>query len=52
VTIGNEAILAHLEATIDFRELYARHLAGAIDIEPHWPDAADAPDADGSGGVA
>jgi predicted unusual protein kinase regulating ubiquinone biosynthesis (AarF/ABC1/UbiB family) len=49
VSIGNEAILAHLEATIDFRELYARHLAGALDVEPHWPDA---PDADGSGGVA
>lgn len=49
VTIGNEAILAHLEATIDFRELYARHLSGVLDIEPEWPEA---PDADGPGGVA
>lgn len=49
VSVGLEAILAHLEATIDFRELYARHLAGAVDVEPRWPDASDA---DASGGVA
>lgn len=49
VSVGTEAILAHLEATIDFRDLYARHLAGALDIDPVWPDASDE---DGSGGVA
>jgi len=49
VTIGNEAVLAHLEATIDFRELHARHLSGVLDIEPEWPES---PDADGPGGVA
>jgi len=49
VSIGMEAILAHLEATIDFRDLYARHLAGAIDVEPVWPEPSDA---DGPGGVA
>ena len=49
VSVGTEAILAHLEATIDFREFHARRLAGVLDIEPQWPDA---PDADGSRGVA
>jgi predicted unusual protein kinase regulating ubiquinone biosynthesis (AarF/ABC1/UbiB family) len=42
MSLGTEAVLAHLEATVDFREIYAQHLAGAIDVEPVWPDGSDA----------
>ena len=41
MSIGSDAVLAHLEATVDFRELYARHLAGVLDVEPEWPEATD-----------
>lgn len=34
--VGMEAILAHLECTIDFREVWDRHLTGIIDAEPRW----------------
>lgn len=37
MSLGSEAILAHLEATVDFRQIYAQHLAGALDVEPTWP---------------
>lgn len=44
MSVGLEAILAHLEATIDFREIYADHLAGILDVEPVWPEHADGSD--------
>lgn len=46
MSVGLEAILAHLEAEIDFRDVYARHLAGALDVEPRWASSSDpgAPD--------
>lgn len=34
--VGMEAILAHLGATIDFRDVWDRHLTGVIDAEPVW----------------
>lgn len=34
--VGLEAVLAHLEATVDFRDVWDRHLAGVIDAEPAW----------------
>lgn len=34
--VGMEAILAHLECTIDFREVWDRHLAGVIEAKPGW----------------
>ena len=45
--LGNDAVLAHLEATVDFREIYARHLDGVLDVEPAWIEASDAEGPDG-----
>lgn len=47
MSAGMDAVLAHLEAEVDFREIYARHLAGILPEDPTWPDASDSDPADG-----
>lgn len=41
MTLGLEAVLAHLEATVDFRDIYAEFLKGVLDSDPRWPDGSD-----------